>query len=250
MQTDPDLTKWVWNNKLNERILAGHPYVGAEAAKETLQYLKGVLNVGSPEDRAFATTNLDGRDGTHSKIFCHKGLMGMGKTRLHNELCSSESAVGRGVVAAMAEAKKPVKFIRMTYNEQHDIPETLRGPPDRGTFMRQLLNFHGLHDAEAAKVRTAADAVGHIRDMLTMQDDTTLVVCVDELMKMPCDLLKTHENGHCHTLGRLICDLVVMQDSTRDSKQPLVFLFSAVTAQGITGRCLFQGTRGIPASCT
>ena len=249
MQTDPDLTKWVWNDRLNEKILEEYTYIGAEVAKTaTLQYLKGVLGVGSEEDCMFATTDLKGRGGIRSKIFCHKGLMGMGKTRLHNELCSSESEVGKGVVAAMAEAKKPVKFIRITYNEQYYVSEKLRGSSEPVTFMQHLLNFHALDDAEAAKVPTAAAAVGYIRTKLEMQDGTALVVCVDELASMKYTPRAISYSAHLETLGGLIRDLLAMQDHTRNSEQPLVFLFSSVTESMLTEAAKASSRRPVAAT--
>ena len=131
-QGPPDLSNWVWEDRLNTSILKGE-YIGDGAADETISYLKGVLNVGNEEDRKFSTVTLDGRDGPQSKIFCHMGLMGMGKTRLHNELCSPDSEVGKGVVKAMAEVGKPVRFIRITYNERCSF-EGVRGPIDRRLF--------------------------------------------------------------------------------------------------------------------
>ena len=157
--------------------------------------------------------------------------MGMGKTRLHNELCSPDSEVGKSVVKAMEEVGKPVRFIRFAYNEDFSFPP---GMINSETFWKHLLCFHGLNAEEAAKVNNAYDAVRHIRDKLDMQAGTTLVVCVDELMKMPCvdrDGCDTRVNR----LGRLMRDLVQMQDHTADTDAPIVFLFSAVDSEMFGG---------------
>ena len=155
--------------------------------------------------------------------------MGMGKTRLHNELCSPDSEVGKSVVKAMEEVGKPVRFIRFAYNEDFSFPPQFTGRLNSETFWKQLLCFHGLNAEEAAKVKYADNAVRHIRDKLDMQAGTTLVVCVDELMKMPCD--GSGGDTRVNRLGRLIRDLVVMQDHTADTDAPIVFLFSAVDSE-------------------
>ena len=219
-QGPPDLSNWVWEDALNTSILGGK-YIGDGAADETLSYLKGFLNVGDEKDRQFATVTLKGRPGTLSHIFCHMGLMGMGKTRLHNELCSPDSEVGKSVVKAMEEVGKLVRLIRHTYNVLSSY-QGVKGPINADTFWKHLLYFHGLKAEEAAKVNNAGDAVRHIRDKLDMQADATLVVCVDELMQMPYDGDGVPDNA----IGRLMGDLLTMQDS---SDARLVFLFSAVT---------------------
>ena len=224
-QGAPDLSNWVWEERLNTSILKGK-YIGDGAADETLSYLKGFLNVGDEEDRGFATVTLEGREGPQANIFCHKGLMGMGKTRLHNELCSPDSEVGKSVVKAMEEVRKPVRFIRITFNENFRFPRLLEGPINKETFWKQLLCFHGLNAEEAAKVKNEDDAVRHIRDKLDMQAGTTLVVCVDELMNMPYSGDGEPEN----VVGRLMGVLHSMQESSY-AEAPIVFLFSAVTGE-------------------
>ena len=237
----PDLSNWVWEDRLNTAILEGE-YIGDGAADETLSYLKGFLNVGNEEDRDYATVTLKGRGGyPQSKIFCHMGLMGMGKTRLHNELCSPDSAVGKSVVKAMEEVGKPVRFIRITYNEGRSF-EGVTGPINKDTFLKHLLCFHGLNGKEAAKVNNAHDAVRHIREKLGMQAGDTLVICVDELMKMEGYGVDTHLNK----VGRLMQQLLVMQD-TADADAPLVFLFSAVTKEVLDAAEMASSRRAISA---
>ena len=228
------LRTWDYDDRLDTDILKMGPYIGDGAADEILRYLKGVLDVGDEEDRDFATVTPSWDTYARDKIFCHMRLMGMGKTRLHNELCSPDSEVGSSVAAAMAELQQPVKFIRFTYAEADAIPYSLQGPINATTFWKQLLHFHGLSAREAAKVDNEDDAVRYIREKLGMQEGTTLVVCVDELMKMPGTwrkkpaLLRCDED-HLRSLGDLIRDLLMMQtDNIRTFKatSPLVFLFS------------------------
>ena len=222
-QGPPDLSNWVWEERLNTSILKGK-YIGDGAADETLSYLKGFLNVGDRKDRMFSTVTLEGREGPQANIFCHMGLMGMGKTRLHNELCSPDSEVGKSVVKAMEEVRKPVRFIRITFNENFRFPRLLEGPINNETFWKHLLCFHGLNAEEAAKVNNVDDAVRHIRDKLDMQAGTTLVVCVDELMNMPY----SGDGEPEQVVGRLMGVLHSMQESS-NADAPIVFLFSAVT---------------------
>ena len=227
------LHTWDYDDRLDTDILKMGPYIGDGAADEILRYLKGVLDVGDEEDRDFATVTESGSTCAWAKIFCHMRLMGMGKTRLHNELCSPDSEVGKSVAAAMAELQQPVKFIRFTYAEADAIPYSLQGPINATTFWKQLLHFHGLSAREAAKVDNEDDAVRYIREKLGMQEGTALVVCVDELMKMrdrgnKTPLLRDDET-HLRSLGNLIRDLLVMQTYsliTFQAKSPLVFLFS------------------------
>ena len=237
-QGAPDLSNWVWDDRLNAPILEG-AYIGDGAADETISYLKGVLNVGDEADRKFATVTLKGRCDLQSKIFCHTALMGMGKTRLHNELCSPDSEVGKSVVKALEEVGKPVRFIRITYNESSSFAD-VQGPINKDTFWKHLLYFHGLKGEEAAKVNNAEDAVRHIRDKLGMQADATLVVCVDELMQMPWD----GRGDRLKMVGNLMQELLQMQDTVA---APLVFLFSAVTEEMLDAAELASNRRVISA---
>ena len=231
------LRTWDYDDRLDTDILKMGPYIGDGAADDILRYLKGVLDVGDEEDRNFATFMASGAGCARAKIFCHTRLMGMGKTRLHNELCSPDSEVGKSVAAAMAELQQPVRFIRFTYAEADAIPYSLQGPINATTFWKQLLHFHGLSAREAAKVDNKDDAVRYIREKLGMQEGTTLVVCVDELMKMPGTwgkktALLRYDETHLRSLGDLIRDLLAMQAyslKTFKGKSPLVFLFSGFT---------------------
>ena len=219
------LRTWDYDDRLDTDILKMGPYIGDGAADEILRYLKGVLDVGDEEDRNFATESWGSC--ARAKIFCHMRLMGMGKTRLHNELCSPDSEVGKSVAAAMAELQQPVRFIRFTYAKTNTIPYLLQGPINATTFWKQLLHFHGLSVREATKVDNKDDAVRYIREKLGMQEGTALVVCVDELMNLRYD--ETCEETHLRSLGNLIQELLMMQtDNIRTFKAnvPLVFLFS------------------------
>ena len=228
------LRTWDYDDRLDTDILKMGPYIGDGAADDILRYLKGVLDVGDEEDRDFATVPESWGTCARAKIFCHTRLMGMGKTRLHNELCSPDSEVGKSVAAAMAELQQPVRFIRFTYAEADAIPWPLWGPINATTFWKQLLHFHGLSAEQAAKVDNKEDAVRYIREKLGMQEGTALVVCVDELMKMRDPrgnetALLRYDETHLRSLGNLIRDLLVMQTDnlkTFKTKSPLVFLFS------------------------
>ena len=86
----------------------------------------------------------------------------------------------------------------------------------------------------------AYDAVRLMRGKLDMQAGATLVVCVDELMKMPWDRGDTRLN----MTGRLIQELLLMQDTIAE---PLVFLFSAVTEKMLDAAEMASHRRKIPA---
>ena len=205
-----------FNANLNNKVLEGRYYGAKQATEGAAGYIRGVMNVGSKEEREYAWDNISNKNRSH--YFCAYGQMGKGKTRFHNELCQGDVKVSDLL---------DVQFVRITYNEKTDL-KRIPGA-DALTFGRNLLMFHGCSWESALGIHNLQEAVDIVSShVFTGSEETkrkVLVICVDELHQ-----LRLHEaEDRDDVIGSLLRDLCTYQDSTLKQEVAVLFLFSSVT---------------------
>ena len=228
----PDVSEWTLTYSLREYSI---PYESSDAAREDIEsYIKGALCFPSCLTQKplsgcaeYAVNSLRNQ----TKIFYNAATMGMGKTRLHNELC-------RGVMKINCGANVTTKFVRFTYSEDTDFENDGTGL----TFVKQLLRYHGLAKVEADKIQTLEAGfdifIKKLSENNAFADRTTKVLCVcfDEL----------HQgNGAAYTQSCLVKDLMVHQDKTLKTNNEgvrVLFLFSSLT-KGLFGKMTADSER-------
>ena len=214
----PDVSEWTLKYSLREYTI---PYKSSDAARQDIEsYIKGALCFPS----CLKQTILSGCEEyavnavrSQTKIFYNAATMGMGKTRLHNELC-------RGVMKIDCGDHVTTKFVRFTYNEKEEYKNDGTGL----TFIKQLLNYHGLAKVEADKTQTLEAGfdifIKKLSENNAFADRTTkvLCVCVDELHQ-------GHYDGVIQSC--LVKDLMSYQDKTLANNEGVrvLFLFNSLT---------------------
>ena len=214
----PDVSEWTLKYSLREYKI---PYESSRGARQDIEsYIKGALCFPSCLKQ---TTSSDCEEyavnavRSQTKIFYNAATMGMGKTRLHNELC-------RGVMKIDCGDNVTTKFVRFTYNENVRYENDGTGL----TFIKQLLNYHGLAKVEADKTRTLEAGfdifIKKLSENNAFADRTTKVLCVcfDEL----------HQGHYDASIQScLVKDLMSYQDETLANNEGVrvLFLFSSLT---------------------
>ncbi|KAJ9437467.1 hypothetical protein DIPPA_70214 [Diplonema papillatum] len=215
-----DVSNWHLNYQLKNYTI---PYQASDESREDIEaYIKGALRFPS----CLSETPLSACEDyavnvirSHTKMFYNAATMGMGKTRLHHELC-------RGVVEIHCGDNVSTKFVRFTYNENTGFKNDGTGL----TFIKQLLQYHGLTKVEADKTRTLEAGFNIFINKLNADSafagTTTkvLCVCIDEL----------HQgNDDAVIQSRLVKDLMPYQDTTLTNNERMcvrvLFLFSSLT---------------------
>ena len=204
-----------YTQNLDEKVLEGD-YYGAEEAREgAARYIRGVLNVGTEEDRSYAWD--DGKDISH--YFCAYGQMGKGKTRFHNELCRQAPNIHEDL---------EVRCVRVTYNENATLP--MPGS-DTVAFARNLLISHGCSIQASVGIDSLQKAVDIICSKVEYEEckRRVLVICVDDILQLVLKNVTAEEKFE--RIGSLVRDLCLFQDSTlnKDAEVAVLFLFNSVT---------------------
>ena len=222
MLTDEELSKLLWDYKPQENTtITKFEYINAkEAKKGVVQYVAGVLNIGTEEDRHYAWETISGRN--RSRVFCAYGQMGKGKTRMQLELCR------QGPLCTDDDfGEFSVRFVRITYSEgfTHTPGSTLL------VFAQNLLVFQGMGADTAKLVPSLEAAVKLLWAKVPWQAEKerrALVVCVDEILQM-----RLHASGvesEDAQRGALVRELSSFSDDSLKTDHPVIFIFSAVTA--------------------
>ena len=214
--------------------LARTAYIGGEEAKgAVMQYVKGALRIGAPEELEMAWLTSDGKN--LARIFATIGQMGKGKTRLQYELCEQD-AIRTDFGATH------VNFVRLTYNEGFQADALPGRTPT--VFAQNLLLCTGMGLADAQRVLSLEEAIELLYRKLTWPAGKTqaLVVCVDEFLTLPTG--EDHPDPDA-ARAALLRELVRFQERTCLSKeeQPnrVVFIFSAVTEELVTAAAEVSG---------
>ena len=173
---DADLSDWALEYPLKEYSI---PYAGAETARHGIEsYIKGALGFPSCLDsKEKSSCELYAVNFVRftTNIFYHAASTGMGKTRLHNELCKGNMEIDCGDDVS-------TKFVRFTYGDD----TTFKSDGTGLTFIKQLLNYHGLDKVEADKTQSVEAGFSIFIKKLSESGafaDTTrkvLGVCVDD----------------------------------------------------------------------
>ena len=215
----PDVSQWDLKYPLRDYKI---PYEASEEACEDIEsYIKSALRLASnPKCESYAVNATR----EHTKVFYNAGTMGMGKTRLHHELCSGMKIDCGDDVST--------KFARFTYNGNTNFVNDGTGL----TFIKQLLQYHGLKKVEADKTRTLEAGfdifIQKLSEHSAFAHTSTKVlgVCIDELHLGHNEV--THQES-------LIKALMQHQDETLSDSEGVrvIFLFTSLTetlfAQGM-----------------